>query len=70
MTIVLQADADDNLGLSREEWWIDGKLAGTRTQAPFSLPWNPLLGSHSLVVKAYDRAGNETGSDIISFTVK
>jgi membrane peptidoglycan carboxypeptidase len=70
MAVVLQAEATDNLGMNRIEWWVDGKLAGARTQAPYSLPWDPILGSHSLVVKAYDRAGNQTNSEVITFTVK
>ena len=67
--IIFQARASDALSLERVEWWVDGKLAGSLTQAPFSLPWQGETGAHSLVVKGFDRAGNEAETPPVNFTV-
>ena len=70
ITVILQAQAEDAIGIDRLEWWIDGKQVGTRTQAPYSFPWDASLGNHNLVVKAFDRAGNEKDSNLIAFVLK
>lgn len=70
LAIVLQVRASDTLGLARVEWWLDGSLVGTLTQEPFSLPWQGAAGVHTLVIKAYDRAGNKAETTPIEFTIK
>ena len=70
LAITLQAQASDEIGLTRVEWWIDGNLVGTLMQGPFSTPWTATPGNHTLVVKAYDRAGNVGQTAPIQFTVK
>jgi hypothetical protein len=67
--IIFQARASDSLGLDRVEWWVDGRLAGVLTQVPFSLPWQGDAGTHTLVVKAYDRAGNKAETSPVEFIV-
>jgi membrane peptidoglycan carboxypeptidase len=67
--IILQVEASDTIGLARIEWWVDGSLVGTLAQSPFRLPWEGKPGSHSLVVKAYDLAGNEKDTAPIIFSI-
>ena len=68
-SILLQVSASDNLVLDRVEFYVDGKLISTLLQPPFVILWSSRIGEHSLVVRAYDLAGNlrETA---ISFSVQ
>ncbi len=66
----LQAEASDSTGIQRVEFWMDDLLVGERLSAPFTFPWQPLPGSHALVVKAYDLAGNLAESARLTFTVE
>ncbi len=47
------------------EWWLDNVRIGTREQPPFVLPWNPYHGEHTLVVRAFDLAGNMGESELV-----
>jgi len=66
---VLQAEVSDGVGVKRVSWWLDGVKIGERTEAPYSLPWTAAAGSHSLVVKAEDAAGNVVESPAVEFVV-
>lgn len=67
---VLQAEVSDAVGLRQVSWWLDGVKIGERSEAPYSLPWTPAkAGSHSLVVKAEDLAGNVGESPAVKFEV-
>ncbi|HEU4951031.1 MAG TPA: Ig-like domain-containing protein, partial [Holophagaceae bacterium] len=71
-TITLSASASDNVGVTKVEFYIDGGLVGTDTTSPYSLSYNSANlsnGSHSLVAKAYDAAGNVGTSTTVSFSV-
>jgi hypothetical protein len=68
-TITLQAEAADSAGIQHIEWWLDGQLVGKSTQMPYSYPVNINTGNHTLLVKAYDLAGNVTKTEVIEFTV-
>ena len=68
--ITFQAEASDNIGMARLEWYLDGKKAGDSTQAPFSLSWLPQKGQHVLTLKAFDLAGNATEATPVEFSVK
>ncbi|HET8901002.1 MAG TPA: Ig-like domain-containing protein, partial [Holophagaceae bacterium] len=66
------ATASDNVGVTKVEFYIDGSLAGTDTTSPYSVTYNSASlanGSHSLVAKAYDAAGNVGSSTAVSFSV-
>jgi hypothetical protein len=65
----LRVEASDLYGLERVEWWIDGVLVETRLAEPYTVLWEPVEGSHSLEVRAYDRAGNERRSEEIRFSI-
>jgi YD repeat-containing protein len=69
----ISANASDNVGVTKVEFYVDGKLLSTDTTAPYSASWNTVtatLAAHSLTAKAYDAAGNITTSGAISVTVK
>ena len=46
----------------RVEWYFDGALSTSTTTPPFSYTLNltPVAGTHTLVPRAYDAAGNAT----------
>lgn len=67
--VVLQAEVNDAVGISKVSWWLDGTKIGERSEEPFSLGWKATQGSHSLVVKAEDSAGNVGKSTAVEFSV-
>ncbi len=68
--VVLQVEVSDAVGIDRVSWWLDGVQIGERSQEPFSLAWKATAGSHTLVVKAQDTAGNVGESAAVTFEVK
>ncbi|MBS1785221.1 MAG: M4 family metallopeptidase [Acidobacteria bacterium] len=71
-TITLSATASDNVGVTKVEFYVDGSLKGTDTTSPYSMTLDSTTlanGSHSLVAKAYDAAGNVGSSSTVSFSV-
>jgi Bacterial Ig domain len=53
--------ASDNVGVTKVEIWIDGKLSATDSSNPYSFQVNVRSlsrGNHSFIAKAYDAAGN------------
>ena len=70
--ITLSATASDNIGVTKVEFYVDNILKGTDTASPYSMTLDSLTlseGSHVLVGKAYDTAGNTGTSPSITFTV-
>jgi hypothetical protein len=70
--ITLSATASDNIGVTKVEFWVDGALKGTATTAPYSLTLDSRSlpnGTHSLVAKAFDAAGNSASSAPVSFDI-
>ena len=62
--------ASDNVGVVKVELYVDNALVATTTSAPWSLTWNTAgysTGTHQLLTKAYDAAGN-TGGGVIYVT--
>jgi Membrane carboxypeptidase (penicillin-binding protein) len=67
--LTLSATVTDEVSVAKVEWWIDGKLIGSRTQPPFTYLWTPVPGKHTLQIKASDSAGNQSASEIVNFQV-
>lgn len=67
--ITLHAQVEDSTGIARVEWWLDEHLIGTSELSPFSFPSKIAVGKHSLIVKAYDLAGNSTSTESLNFEV-
>ncbi|HEY0095306.1 MAG TPA: Ig-like domain-containing protein, partial [Archangium sp.] len=71
-TVRVAANATDNVGIAKVEFSIDNTLVGTDTASPFEYSWNTAAatnGTHTLVARAYDAAGNTTTSSTVSVTV-
>jgi len=61
VTLTVTVAASDNVGVTRVALYVDGALVTTSTAAPFTTKWSckkAVAGSHTLVCKAYDAAGN------------
>ncbi|HAM36341.1 MAG TPA: hypothetical protein DCP85_10505, partial [Elusimicrobia bacterium] len=72
-TVNVAASASDNTGVVKLEFYIDALLKSTLTSAPYvyGLDTSALaLGSHAIMVKAYDAAGNSGAQSITVSVVK
>lgn len=67
--IMLSAQVSDNVGLARVEFWLDNQKLEERSSAPYTVLWQASQGDHTLVIKAFDTAGNESDSNKIRFSV-
>ena len=70
--LTLSATASDNVGVSRVDFLIDSVVKGSDSSSPYSISFDSTTltnGSHSLVARAYDAAGNSGASSAVSFTV-
>src|SRR5512132_234135 len=60
--VTVTADADDNVGVSGVQFYIDGDATGVEdTAAPYALQWDTRTvanGNHSITARARDAAGN------------
>jgi hypothetical protein len=72
-TVSVTATASDNVGVTKMEIYIDGTLRTSNTNATsLTYSWNTTTfanGSHSIVSKAYDAAGNVGTSTTVTVTV-
>jgi subtilisin family serine protease len=71
-TTTVSANASDDVGVSRVEFFLGSSLLGSDTTAPYSFDWNTTSvanGAYSLTTKAYDAAGNVGASSAVSVTV-
>lgn len=71
-TITLSATASDNVGVARVDFVVDGVVKGSDTSSPYSMTLDSTTlsnGSHSLVARAYDAAGNSGASSAVSFSI-
>jgi len=72
-TVSVTATASDNIAVTKMEIYIDGTLRTSNTSATsLTYSWNTTTfanGSHAIVSKAYDAAGNVGTSPTITVTV-
>ncbi len=72
-TVAINATASDNVGVTQMQILIDGAVAASNTNATsLSFNWNTTTvanGSHTIVSKAFDAAGNVGTSSTITVTV-
>ncbi|OGY25374.1 MAG: hypothetical protein A2Z11_00775 [Candidatus Woykebacteria bacterium RBG_16_43_9] len=71
-TVSIQANATDNVGVTKVEFYVDGELKETDTSPPYSYSWDTTTvsnGIYSLLAKAYDAANNIGTSETVSVTV-
>jgi outer membrane protein assembly factor BamB len=64
--ITINVDAkQEPLGINRVEFFIDGELKATDTEAPYQWTWNtPAFFKHTIRVIAYDASGKSTSISI------
>ncbi len=64
--IKIGVNASDSSGIARVDLYINGEKRSSKTAGPFEWNWNSTDdGTYYLMVKAYDKAGNE-GSALIN----
>jgi len=71
-TITYSANASDNVGVSKVDFYAGTTLVGSDNTSPYSISWNTTgvaNGTYSLTTKAYDAAGNVGTSGAVSVTV-
>jgi membrane peptidoglycan carboxypeptidase len=65
-----ESDVSDNMGISKVEFYFQGKRIGTDFNFPFSVTVYPdALGESELVARAYDLAGNLSESESVRILV-
>lgn len=72
-SVTITADATDNVGVTRVVYYVDGREVGSSSTAPHQIRWESTTvadGIRSLVVNAYDAAGNVGISDPVRVTVR
>ena len=64
--ITIEVDATDNeSGIERVEFYIDGELLSNDTSVPYEWLWkDSSVGMHTIKVTAYDHAGNSDSQEI------
>ncbi|QSQ19089.1 hypothetical protein JY651_27480 [Pyxidicoccus parkwayensis] len=71
-SVAITADATDDTGVDRVDFFDGTSLIGSATQAPFSVNWDTTVvgsGTHSLTAQAFDAAGNSGTSSAVSVLV-
>ena len=70
-SVVIQAEAEDNLSLASVVFHVDGVPVGTATVAPYSTRWRIAgVGPHTVHVRAFDAAGNFVDSERVTIVVE
>lgn len=70
-TVTINANASDNVGVSKVEFYYGVVKIGEDTSLPYSIDWNTLGvadGSYSLTAKAFDGANNSATSTPVNVT--
>lgn len=71
-TATVTANAADDVGVTKVDFYVDGVLRATDTAAPYSMAWDTTAladGTHALQARATDAAGNSALSATVSVTV-
>ncbi|MCB2178630.1 transglycosylase domain-containing protein [bacterium] len=67
--VTFQAQVDDNLGIARVEFWVNGSMVSNQSDPPYAATWRGSLGTHELEVRAIDLAGN-VSVELVTFTLE
>jgi hypothetical protein len=71
-TVTISANASDNVGVTRVDFFVNGSLVGSDSTAPYQYSWNTAAvgnGAATLRAIAYDAAGNSAQSAIVTVNV-
>jgi hypothetical protein len=72
-TVLIQATASDNVGVTKVEFFIDNVSMNIDNAQPWEYNWNSATvadGNHAITAKAYDAAENSATATIITVKVK
>jgi hypothetical protein len=67
-TTILHANATDNVGVVRVDFYLDNTLVASDDRGPYDFVIDPSVvsgGVHHVTVKAYDRAGNHGQASVL-----
>lgn len=70
-SVSVSVASSDNIGVTRAELYINGRLTASSTSGNFTFNWNTSKlsrGTYQLQSKAFDAAGNSASSVVISVT--
>jgi len=69
--VTIQPLATDNVSMERVEFYVNNRLVGSSSVAPFTYQWiiRGAVGAHSIHAIAYDAAGNSTRSEPVGIRV-
>ena len=67
--VTLLAEVSDQVGFSRLEWWLDGRLAATQSNPPYAYFLLGTSGTHQVQLKAWDIAGNQAITEKVKFQI-
>jgi len=67
-SIMMQVSATDNLVLEKVDFFVDGVFQMSLLKPPYIILWSQRIGEHTLLIRAFDLAGNIAES-AISFLV-
>ncbi|GEM_PF-2163871 len=62
-------NAQDNVGIAKVEYYVDGYFMTSISQSPYSASFVVQLGTHTLTAKAYDTANNIGQSQPVSVNI-
>ena len=72
----MQIDAQDNMSMERVEFYLDDRLLGYSTVAPYTMRWTLAMSdtvgyteTHTIYATAFDAAGNEIKSDPVEIQI-
>jgi hypothetical protein len=71
--VELAANATDNTGVTKVEFYDGTTLLGSDSASPYTYSWNTTTasnGSHTLSAKAYDAAGNTATSQSVTVNIQ
>ncbi len=70
-SVTLTADASDDIGVTKVEFFVDGNAVGSDSTAPYSYDWDSSTAGNAatFTARAVDPSGNATTSDPRSVTI-
>lgn len=66
---VIKTESSDNIGISKVEFYVDGKKIGETKSYPYNFSWNSAAlknGGYVLYAAAFDMSGNKTESSKVT----
>lgn len=70
--VAIEAQASDESGVQRVEFFVNDSLQGSDLSAPYEFPWDSMTvseGSHILTARAFDVFGNSAQSEAVTVAV-